>query len=123
MLDVNQTDAELKNKLLDVVCNATRDGHECINMFFELPDKTDYPDYYEFIKSPISVNEIKTKCQTESYTVSDLISDFILMFDNALRYNVEESEVYKDALFLKKQVQSYRAKIAKDQANADRYNK
>ncbi|XP_072934610.1 protein polybromo-1 [Epargyreus clarus] len=70
-------------------------------IFMKLPNKTEYPDYYELIKNPIDMEKIAHKLKNSGYTsVNELASDFILMFDNACKYNEPDSQIYKDALIL-----------------------
>ena len=67
----------------------------------KLPSKTEYPDYYELIKNPIDMEKIAHKLKNNVYSsVNELASDFILMFDNACKYNEPDSQIYKDALVL-----------------------
>lgn len=67
----------------------------------KLPSKAEYPDYYELIKTPIDMEKIAQKLKNNVYqTVNELASDFILMFDNACKYNEPDSQIYKDALIL-----------------------
>ncbi|CAD0205494.1 unnamed protein product [Chrysodeixis includens] len=70
-------------------------------IFMKLPSKTEYPDYYELIKNPIDMERIAHKLKNNVYnSVNELASDFILMFDNACKYNEPDSQIYKDALIL-----------------------
>lgn len=70
-------------------------------IFMKLPSKTEYPDYYELIKNPIDMEKIAHKLKNSVYnSVNELASDFILMFDNACKYNEPDSQIYKDALIL-----------------------
>ncbi|KAF5301597.1 hypothetical protein FQR65_LT08902 [Abscondita terminalis] len=72
-------------------------------IFMKLPSKSDYPDYYEVIKSPIDMEKISYKVRTNSYeNLDELVNDFILMFDNACKYNEPDSQIYKDALVLQR---------------------
>ncbi|XP_041985190.1 protein polybromo-1 isoform X2 [Aricia agestis] len=72
-------------------------------IFMKLPSKTEYPDYYELIKNPIDMEKIAHKLKSGSYnSVNELASDFILMFDNACKYNEPDSQIYKDALILQR---------------------
>lgn len=67
------------------------------------PSKIEYPDYYELIKNPIDMEKIAHKLKHGSYnSVNELASDFILMFDNACKYNEPDSQIYKDALILQR---------------------
>lgn len=72
-------------------------------IFMKLPNKSEYPDYYELIKNPIDMERISHKLKSGGYSsVTELASDFILMFDNACKYNEPDSQIYKDALVLQK---------------------
>ncbi|XP_045540013.1 protein polybromo-1 [Papilio machaon] len=72
-------------------------------IFMKLPSKIEYPDYYELIKNPIDMEKIAHKLKHGSYnSVNELASDFILMFDNACKYNEPDSQIYKDALILQR---------------------
>ncbi|GBP69256.1 Protein polybromo-1 [Eumeta japonica] len=72
-------------------------------IFMKLPNKNDYPDYYELIKHPIDMEKIAQKLKLGIYnSVNELASDFILMFDNACKYNEPDSQIYKDALTLQR---------------------
>lgn len=63
----------------------------------------DYPEYYEVIKNPIEMEKIEKKVKTNSYeTLDDLVNDFVLMFDNACKFNEPDSQIYKDALVLQR---------------------
>lgn len=49
------------------------------------------------------MEKISHKLKSYSYeTLEDLVSDFILMFDNACKYNEPDSQIYKDALVLQR---------------------
>lgn len=72
-------------------------------IFMKLPNKSEYPDYYELIKNPIDMERIAHKLKSGNYlSVKDLASDFVLMFDNACKYNEPDSQIYKDALDLQR---------------------
>jgi hypothetical protein len=63
--------------------------------FMELVPKSDYPDYYEFIESPISIKEIRTKIQGSRYAeMDDFRQDMFLMFNNCKIYNQPGSVIY-----------------------------
>lgn len=66
-----------------------------------LPSKRQYPDYYVQIKHPISLDEIKTHLDTKSYdTLEAVRQDLETCFRNAKRYNMKESQIWKDAKHL-----------------------
>ncbi|XP_075218433.1 protein polybromo isoform X4 [Lycorma delicatula] len=78
-------------------------GRQLSLIFMKLPSKTDYPDYYEIIKKPINLEQISQKLKMNIYEgLDDLVSDFVLMFDNACKYNEPDSQIYKDALMLQR---------------------
>lgn len=67
-----------------------------------LPDPVDYSDYYLLIKKPIAMDMISHRLHSTFYKdIGDFVADFLLMFDNAMKYNQEGSQVYNDALSLK----------------------
>ncbi|RMD42332.1 hypothetical protein DV735_g2756, partial [Chaetothyriales sp. CBS 134920] len=73
-------------------------GNFRLRHFERLPDKAEYPHYYQEIKEPIAMDTIKKKAKRKKYrTLDDLIRDFELMFKNAMTYNLDSSEIYKDA--------------------------
>lgn len=72
-------------------------------IFMKLPSKNEYPDYYEVIKKPINLDVISQKLKNNLYeNLDDLAADFVLMFDNACKYNEPDSQIYKDALTLQR---------------------
>lgn len=72
-------------------------------LFDRLPSRRDYPDYYEYIKNPISIKNIRQRIKDCEYQAArDLHADCMLMFDNARLYNEESSQVYSDAGLLQK---------------------
>lgn len=69
--------------------------------FMKLPSRKDYPDYYEFIKRPISFAEIKTKLTHGEYpTLRAVAEDIKQIFLNAKRYNQQGSGIFDDAKVL-----------------------
>lgn len=61
----------------------------------------DYPDYYDIIKNPIDMEKIAHKLKQQFYdNVEEIATDFMLMFENACKYNEPDSQIYKDALVL-----------------------
>ncbi|XP_046678722.1 protein polybromo-1 isoform X3 [Homalodisca vitripennis] len=72
-------------------------------IFNRLPSKIEYPDYYEVIKKPINMEQIAQKLKIGLYdNLDELYTDFVLMFDNACKYNEPDSQIYKDALMLQR---------------------
>lgn len=62
----------------------------------KLPSRKYYPDYYKQIKTPISLNQIHARLRRGEYsTVSKMCADLTVMFENAKKYNVHTSKIYK----------------------------
>ncbi|CAH1167174.1 unnamed protein product [Phyllotreta striolata] len=73
--------------------------------FMKLPSKLDYPDYYEVIPNPIDLDRIDRKNKAGEYqSIDDMATDLALLLDNACRYNEPGSQLYKDALTLRRQL-------------------
>ena len=64
----------------------------------ELPDREEWPDYYELIKAPLALNTIRDRVNTGKYRKWELFeAEMDRVFLNAKRYNDPKSQVYKDA--------------------------
>ncbi|XP_029455309.1 protein polybromo-1 isoform X5 [Rhinatrema bivittatum] len=82
--------------------------------FFHLPSKKKYPDYYQQIKLPISLQQIRTKLKNQDYESLDhLEADLNLMFENAKRYNVPNSAIYKRVFKLQQLMQAKKKELAR----------
>ncbi|ESO90734.1 hypothetical protein LOTGIDRAFT_175808 [Lottia gigantea] len=82
--------------------------------FLKLPNKRIYRDYYEEIKRPISLFQIRKKLKQRQYSsLSELASDMNLMFENAKRYNMAQSRLYKDAVILQKAMMERKRELDK----------
>ncbi|KAH9932045.1 RSC complex protein [Epithele typhae] len=78
------------NTLKDAV---NKDGQIASFQFMRLPSRRQYADYYNIIKHPIALDDIKSKLERR---------EFDTCFRNAKRYNMRESQIWKDAKFLHK---------------------
>ncbi|XP_069062185.1 protein polybromo-1 isoform X12 [Pleurodeles waltl] len=82
--------------------------------FYHLPSRKKYPDYYQQIKVPISLQQIRTKLKSQEYDSLDhLESDLNLMFENAKRYNVPNSAIYKRVFKLQQLMQTRKKELAR----------
>ncbi|XP_036386556.1 protein polybromo-1-like isoform X1 [Megalops cyprinoides] len=80
--------------------------------FLQLPSRKDYPDYFHQIKQPISLQQIRNKMKNNEYeTVEQMETDLILMFENAKRYNVPHSPIYKRVMKLQQILQIKRKEL------------
>lgn len=70
--------------------------------FWRLPSRRFYPDYYREIKNPVSLTQIRKKLTQNAYgTVSEVAGDLNIMFENAKKYNVPSSKLYKVIIIFK----------------------
>lgn len=94
-------EARIKNILKGLRKFKNSDGHVMAGSFEKLPDKAERPDYYMEIKEPLAIEQIKRKAKRKKYrSVEHFLRDVDLMFNNCKSYNLEESQVYKDAVAL-----------------------
>ena len=76
-------------------------GRQLSLIFLRLPNAKEFPDYYQVIKKPVDFEKIAAKVKGGVYhSMSECMEDFMLMFDNASKYNEPGSQIYKDALTL-----------------------
>ncbi|XP_070793140.1 protein polybromo-1 isoform X1 [Pituophis catenifer annectens] len=102
-------------QLYDTVRNCRNNQGQLISEpFFHLPSKKKYPDYYQQIKMPISLQQIRTKLKNHEYeTLDHLECDLNLMFENAKRYNVPNSAIYKRVLKMQQVMQTKKKELAR----------
>ncbi|XP_055636665.1 protein polybromo-1 isoform X2 [Toxorhynchites rutilus septentrionalis] len=82
--------------------------------------KKEYPDYYDIIKNPIDIERIEQKLRKQSYdSVDEMAADFMLMFENACKYNEPDSQIYKDALCLQQLVIQTKQALRSDETVPD----
>ncbi|XP_027032136.2 protein polybromo-1 isoform X2 [Tachysurus fulvidraco] len=82
--------------------------------FLQLPSRKDYPDYYQQISQPISLQQIRDKMKNNEYeSVEQMDADLNMMFENAKRYNVSNSHIYKRALKLQHILQLKRKELGR----------
>jgi len=75
-----------------------RSGRSISIAFLKKPSKKLYPDYYNFIKQPIALDDIKKRIDAGTYdTLQDVKNDFELCFNNAKEYNMQDSPIWLDA--------------------------
>jgi len=77
--------------------------HELAWVFSEPVDPVELnlPDYFEVIKKPMDLSKVKERLETKFYGhVDDVRNDVSLVFDNAILYNGEKSDVGQMAIKL-----------------------
>uniref|UniRef100_A0A673JPM0 Protein polybromo-1 n=1 Tax=Sinocyclocheilus rhinocerous TaxID=307959 RepID=A0A673JPM0_9TELE len=82
--------------------------------FFQLPSRKDYPNYFQQISHPISLQQIRSKMKNSEYeSVEQIDTDLNLMFENAKRYNVPNSQIYKRVMKLQHILQMKRKELTR----------
>uniref|UniRef100_A0A1A7YK83 Protein polybromo-1 n=1 Tax=Iconisemion striatum TaxID=60296 RepID=A0A1A7YK83_9TELE len=80
--------------------------------FQQLPSRREYPDYYQQIKQPISLQQIRAKMKNGEYeSVEQMEADLSMMFENAKRYNMPNSSIYKRAFRLQQIMQAKKREL------------
>lgn len=78
------------------------EGNLRIRHFERLPDKAEYPHYFQEIKEPIALDNIKKKFKRKKYqSLDQFLRDLSLMYKNAMEYNLDSSDIYQDAVELR----------------------
>ncbi|CDK27880.1 unnamed protein product [Kuraishia capsulata CBS 1993] len=88
-------------------------GRTRIDLFIDLPSKKLYPDYYQLIARPVSVNVLKKQLKQGKFqTFAEFADELRIMFTNSKLYNEEGSFVYIDAEELEKFAEKRLADVA-----------
>ncbi|KAK6357308.1 hypothetical protein TWF718_001624 [Orbilia javanica] len=87
--------------------------------FEKIPDPKISPEYHRAIENPMAIDTLKKKVKRRVYrTVEEFMDDVYLMFDNAIGYNEVDSQIYKDATFLKAEAKKiFDAEMEKDDSS------
>lgn len=118
-------ESRIKNVLKAIRKFKNAHGQIMIHQFEKLPDKSVMPEYYIEIKEPMAVEQIKVRLdgspminwpvgranpfpnlvqrkqkRKKYHSVDHFIRDIDVMFNNAKSYNTDESQIYKDAVYL-----------------------
>lgn len=87
---------EKKPKIINA--NIKSSGEVVSYHFKTLPARKSYPDYYQVIQQPISLNQIRSRAKDGTYrTWAEFEEAVYLIRKNAEQYNDEASEIVKDA--------------------------
>ncbi|KAI1296750.1 Protein polybromo-1 [Halotydeus destructor] len=105
-------------ELFTAVMTANEEDRSISDIFRLLPSKSMYPDYFDVIKEPIDLKTIGARIQAGHYVgINDLEKDLLLMIKNAKHYNEPGSQVYRDALTLRKLIISKKSDIDQRKIN------
>ncbi|OAF99716.1 chromatin structure-remodeling complex protein rsc1 [Paraphaeosphaeria sporulosa] len=99
--------------LTNVYAHRVDDGYDPTKLFQRKVNKRALPDYYEVIKEPMALSEIKKKVAQQEYkSFPEFVRDFALIPHNAQVYNRQDSQAYVDALEVKKVLEQELQKLA-----------
>ncbi|KAG9321032.1 hypothetical protein KVV02_004993 [Mortierella alpina] len=104
----NKTEA--MSQILDRLENLTdKSGRLISELFMELPDREEYPDYYVTITNPIAFDIIRDRLQSGAYNndnISSFANDLRTLTANAKEYNRKGSPIHRDATTLENQIEA-----------------
>ncbi|KAG2134592.1 uncharacterized protein EDB93DRAFT_842565 [Suillus bovinus] len=85
-----------------VATTPARGKRQLSELFMDLVDRSEWPEYYEVIPEPRCINAIKSSVERNRYKdASNAYTDLSLVFWNALFYNEPDSQIATDAQTLK----------------------
>uniref|UniRef100_A0AC35TZZ5 Protein polybromo-1 n=1 Tax=Rhabditophanes sp. KR3021 TaxID=114890 RepID=A0AC35TZZ5_9BILA len=95
----NEAKQDELSKFYWAIRNSKKNKRDLLcNHFFELPSKSQYPDYYDEVEYPMSLYKINKKLKGNKYkAVPEIATDMFLIAQNAKSYNEDKSTIYKDA--------------------------
>ncbi|GAB7361351.1 hypothetical protein MBLNU230_g1407t1 [Neophaeotheca triangularis] len=120
------TEARIQGVLKGIRKPRNKEGVLAIKAFDKLPEKSQFPDYYQEVKNPMAYDLLKRKVKRKKYaTFEQFMQDVNLMFTNAKSYNTDDSQIFKDAVALQIEAgKLYDAEKAKpDESFADEEGK
>lgn len=101
---------KLYNTLIEY--RETKTRRILIRVFMCLPSKKEFPDYYDIVKKPISMNKIRKRIDKQLYPDEEsCLEDFKSMFSNCKLFNEDKSQIYKDALSLESVLRERREQL------------
>ncbi|KAF5120615.1 hypothetical protein DV495_004511 [Geotrichum candidum] len=97
------------------VTDSNGDVRSRTELFETLPDRAEYPDYYDIIKKPVALATVLAKAKAastkggsgSSYKLLTVKNDLIQMCRNAMRFNEQGSDVYTDAEVIRAEVEKW----------------
>ncbi|CCH41498.1 ATP-dependent helicase STH1/SNF2 [Wickerhamomyces ciferrii] len=90
------------------------DDHLLSEYFIDLPSRKLYPDYYQLIQQPVSIESIRKNIKSGKIKTFEAFKDAVYkIFTNAKFYNEEGSSVYEDAVALENYANSKFEEIEK----------
>ncbi|KAF5388521.1 hypothetical protein D9757_004691 [Collybiopsis confluens] len=92
-------------RLWQTVKDVVKDGRPLSIQFSKQPDRKIWSHYYTVIRKPIALDDVKKKIKSRQYpNLESVRQDLELCFNNAMEYNMPESQIHGDASDLLKLV-------------------
>ncbi|KIV77162.1 hypothetical protein PV11_08986 [Exophiala sideris] len=107
-----ETTTELGLKLISSLKKSQdKNGRNVAVHFIDLPDRDEYPDYYQATAMPLSLNMIEERLKKLEYeNMERLESDLKRMVQNAKDYNHYKSPIFEDAERIRKALSNFMPK-------------
>lgn len=87
---------------------------------WKLPNRRFHPEYYEQIKKPISMTQIRNKLKKGVYTnITEMTADLYQMIDNAKKAYASTHKVHKDAAKMQKVLSQKLLDVGNEQEDTD----
>ncbi|KAJ1730569.1 hypothetical protein LPJ61_002940 [Coemansia biformis] len=91
-----------------------------VDPFEELPDRDEYPEYYEVIGHPMALDLVKKRIAAGYRSFDAFNFDMLWIFNNAMFFNEPESDIYNTAVDLEKDYKRFcREAVQKYQISFD----
>ncbi|KAK3391632.1 hypothetical protein B0T20DRAFT_489797 [Sordaria brevicollis] len=92
-------------------------GHQRINHFNKLPERSENPAYYALVRNPIAIDTIVRNQKRKRYhNIDQVLQDLELMFENTKLFYKQGSQEHEDAVELQKEA---RALVEQEKARPD----
>ncbi|XP_014669868.1 PREDICTED: protein polybromo-1-like, partial [Priapulus caudatus] len=111
-LSVQEIDQQLEELFSAAYNLQDSAGREVSIVFRILPSRRVYPEYYDIIDNPIDLKTIGQRVQEGRYrSLEEIEKDLLQMVKNAKMFNKPGSQIYKDAMVIKKTIVSKKAEL------------
>ncbi|KAH0848398.1 hypothetical protein FOPE_02212 [Fonsecaea pedrosoi] len=111
-VETRETTADIGLRLVrQLKKSQDKNGRNVAIHFLDLPSRADYPDYYQQIAMPLSLNMIEQRLENYEYeNLEALESDLKRMVQNAKDYNNSRSSIFEDAERIRKALSNFMPK-------------
>ncbi|KAJ2372798.1 hypothetical protein IW150_003938 [Coemansia sp. RSA 2607] len=93
----------MKEIVLHIINFKDEEDNRLAEVFEDLPDREEYPDYYEVIVHPMALHLVQSRISAGYRSFDAFNFDMLWIFNNATFYNESDSQIYQDAVVLEKE--------------------